>query len=112
MTGGACQPVLDVFRVFMAVRMAVAVRIVVVWMRMVMVMRVFMFMKMLLFQFVHAYRHLSFFVFYKISRRPASLSKDDFFPVAEKTRLPAVFMRKNTAYCAVFGANAREILAL
>ena len=32
MTGGACQPVLDVFCVFMAVRMAVAVRIVVVWM--------------------------------------------------------------------------------
>ena len=65
MTGGARQPVLDVFCVFMAMRMAVAVRIVVVWMRMVMVMRVFMFMKMLLFQFVHAYRHLSFLYFTK-----------------------------------------------
>ena len=42
-------------------------------MRMLVVMRVFMFMKMLLFQFVHAYRHLPYFVFYKISRWLVSL---------------------------------------
>ena len=56
----------------MVVRMLVSVRMVMlVRMRMVMFMRVFM--KMLLFQFVHAYRHLSYFVFYKISRWLVSL---------------------------------------
>lgn len=74
MSGGSRQPVLNMFRVFMMVRMLVSVRMVMlVRMRMVMVMRVFMFMKMLLFQFVHAHRHLSFFVFYKISRWLVSL---------------------------------------
>ena len=53
-------------RVLVAIRMVMLVR-------MRMVMRVFMFMKMLLFQFVHAHRHLSFFVFYKISRWLVSL---------------------------------------
>lgn len=58
----------------MVVRVLVVVRVVMlVRMRMVMFMRVFMFMKMLLFQFVHAYRHLSYFVFYKISRWLVSL---------------------------------------
>ena len=58
----------------MMVRMLVSIRMVMlVRMRMLMVMRVFMFMKMLLFQFVHAYRHLSYFVFYKISRWLVSL---------------------------------------
>ena len=57
-----------VVRVLVAVRMVMLVR-----MRMLVVMRVFMFMKMLLFQFVHAYRHLSYFVFYKISRWLVSL---------------------------------------
>lgn len=56
----------------MMVRMLVSVRMVML-VRMRMVMRVFMFMKMLLFQFVHAHRHLSFFVFYKISRWLVSL---------------------------------------
>lgn len=56
----------------MMVRMLVSVRMVML-VRMRMVMRVFMFMKMLLFQFVHAYRHLSYFVFYKISRWLVSL---------------------------------------
>ena len=56
----------------MMVRMLVPVRMVML-VRMRMVMRVFMFMKMLLFQFVHAHRHLSFFVFYKISRWLVSL---------------------------------------
>lgn len=66
MPGGSCQPVLNIFRVFMMVRMLVSVRMVMlVRMRMVMVMRVFMFMKMLLFQFVHAYRRLSFLYFTK-----------------------------------------------
>lgn len=74
MTGCPCQPVLNIFRVFMVVRVLVAVRVVMlVRMRMVVVMRVFMFMKMLLFQFVHALRRLSFFVFYKISRWLVSL---------------------------------------
>ena len=50
----------------MVVRMLVVVRV-------VMVMRVFMFMKMLLLQSIHAYRHLSYFVFYKISRWLVSL---------------------------------------
>ena len=51
----------------MVVRVLVTIRMVMPVQRcMVVVMRVFM--KMLLFQFVHAYRHLSFFVFYKISR--------------------------------------------
>ena len=58
----------------MVVRVLVVIRVVMlVRMRMVVVMRVFMFMKMLLFQFVHAYRHLSYFVFYKISRWLVSL---------------------------------------
>ena len=66
MTGCPCQPVLNVFCVFMVVRMLVSVRMVMlVRMRMVMVMRVFMFMKMLLFQFVHAHHHLSFLYFTK-----------------------------------------------
>ena len=66
MSGGSRQPVLNIFRVFMMVRMLVSVRMVMlVRMRMVMVMRVFMFMKMLLFQFVHAHRHLSFLYFTK-----------------------------------------------
>lgn len=56
----------------MMVRMLVSVRMVML-VRMRMVMRVFMSMKMLLFQFVHAYRHLSYFVFYKISRWLVSL---------------------------------------
>ena len=56
----------------MVVRMLVSVRMVML-VRMRMVMRVFMFMKMLLFQLVHAYRHLSYFVFYKISRWLVSL---------------------------------------
>ncbi len=56
----------------MMVRMLVSVRMVML-VRMRMVMRVFMFMKMLLFQFVHAHRHLSYFVFYKISRWLVSL---------------------------------------
>ena len=56
----------------MVVRMLVSVRMVML-VRTRMVMRVFMFMKMLLFQFVHAYRHLSYFVFYKISRWLVSL---------------------------------------
>lgn len=74
MSGGSCQPVLNIFRVFVMVRMLVSVRMVMlVRMRMLVVMRVFMFMKMLLFQFVHAYRHLSYFVFYKISRWLVSL---------------------------------------
>lgn len=74
MSGGSRQPVLNIFRVFMMVRMLVSVRMVMlVRMRMLVVMRVFMFMKMLLFQFVHAYRHLSYFVFYKISRWLVSL---------------------------------------
>lgn len=55
-----------VVRVLVAVRMVMLVR-----MRMLVVMRVFM--KMLLFQLVHAYRHLSYFVFYKISRWLVSL---------------------------------------
>lgn len=57
-----------VVRVLVVIRMVMLVR-----MRMLVVMRVFMFMKMLLFQFVHAYRHLSYFVFYKISRWLVSL---------------------------------------
>ncbi len=58
----------------MVVQMLVSIRMVMlVRMRMLVVMRVFMFMKMLLFQFVHAYRHLSYFVFYKISRWLVSL---------------------------------------
>ncbi len=57
-----------VVQVLVAVCMVMLVR-----MRMLVVMRVFMFMKMLLFQFVHAYRHLSYFVFYKISRWLVSL---------------------------------------
>ena len=57
-----------VVQVLVAVCMVMLVR-----MRMLVVMRVFMFMKMLLFQFVHAYRHLSYFVFYKISRWLGSL---------------------------------------
>lgn len=74
MAGRPCQPVLNVFCVFMVVRVLVVVRVVmIVRIRMVVVMRVFMFMKMLLFQFVHALRHLSFFVFYKISRWLVSL---------------------------------------
>lgn len=74
MSGGSRQPVLNIFRVFVMVRMLVSVRMVMlVRMRMLVVMRVFMFMKMLLFQFVHAYRHLSYFVFYKISRWLVSL---------------------------------------
>ena len=56
----------------MMVRMLVSVRMVML-VRMRMVMRVFMFMKMLLFQFIHIHRHLSFFVFYKISRWLVSL---------------------------------------
>ena len=64
MSGGSCQPVLNIFRVFMMVRMLVSVRMVML-VRMRMVMRVFMFMKMLLFQFVHAHRHLSFLYFTK-----------------------------------------------
>ena len=72
MTGCPCQPVLNIFRVFMVVRVLVVVRVVML-VRMRMVMRVFMFMKMLLFQFVHAHRHLSYFVFYKISRWLVSL---------------------------------------
>ena len=56
----------------MMVRMLVSVRMVML-VRMRMVMRVFMFMKMLLFQFVHAHRHLSYFVFYKIPRWLVSL---------------------------------------
>ena len=56
----------------MMVRMLVSVRMVML-VRMRMVMRVFMFMKMLLFQFVHAHHHLSYFVFYKISRWLVSL---------------------------------------
>ena len=56
----------------MVVRVLVAVRVVMPVQRcMVVVMRVFM--KMLLFQLVHAYRHLSYFVFYKISRWLVSL---------------------------------------
>ena len=56
----------------MVVRMLVRVRMVKPVQRcMVVVMRVFM--KMLLFKFVHAYRHLSYFVFYKISRWLVSL---------------------------------------
>ena len=56
----------------MMVRMLVSVRMVMpVQSCMVVVMRVFM--KTLLFQFVHAHRHLSFFVFYKISRWLVSL---------------------------------------
>ena len=56
----------------MVMRMLVTVRMVMPVQRcMVVVMRVFM--KMLLFQFIHAYRHLSFFVFYKISRWLVSL---------------------------------------
>ena len=78
MTGGARQPVLDVFCVFMAMRMAVAVRIVVVRMRMVVRRNLFQFVA------VHVHHRLSLFVFYKISRRPASLPKDDFLPTAEK----------------------------
>lgn len=74
MSGGSRQPVLDVFCVFVAMRVLVAVcMVMLVRMRMLVVMRVFMFMKMLLFQFVHAYRHLSYFVFYKISRWLVSL---------------------------------------
>lgn len=66
MSGGSRQPVLNIFRVFMMVRMLVSVRMVMlVQMRMVMVMRVFMFMKMLLFKFVHAHRHLPFLYFTK-----------------------------------------------
>ena len=64
MAGCSCQPVLDVFCVFMVVRVLVVVRVVML-VRMRMVMRVFMFMKMLLFQFVHAHRHLSFLYFTK-----------------------------------------------
>ena len=55
-------------RVLVAVCVVMLVR-----MRMVMFMRVFMFRKMLLFQFVLAHRHLSYFVFYKISRWLVSL---------------------------------------
>ena len=56
----------------MVVRVLVTIRMVMPVQRcMVVVMRVFM--RMLLFQFVHAYRHLSFFVFYKISRWLVSL---------------------------------------
>ena len=56
----------------MMVRMLVSVRMVMlVRMRMVRFMRVFM--KMLLFQLVDAYRHLSYLVFYKISRWLVSL---------------------------------------
>lgn len=73
MPGGSGQPVLDVFCVFVVMRVLVAVCMVMVVMLVRMVMRVFMFMKMLLFQFVHAYRHLSYFVFYKISRWLVSL---------------------------------------
>ena len=74
MSGGSRQPVLNIFRVFMVVQVLVAVcMVMLVRMRMLVVMRVFMFMKMLLFQFVHAYRHLSYFVFYKISRWLVSL---------------------------------------
>ncbi len=64
MTGRPCQPVLDIFCIFMVVRVLVVVRVVML-VRMRMVMRVFMFMKMLLFQFVHAHRHLSFLYFTK-----------------------------------------------
>ena len=72
MPGCSGQPVLNVFRVFVVVRVLVRVRMVMpVRSCMVVVMRVFM--KMLLFQFVHAYRHLSYFVFYKILRRIVSL---------------------------------------
>lgn len=72
MSGGSGQPVLNIFRVFMVVRMLVCVRMVMpVQSCMVVIMCVFM--KMLLFQFVHAYRHLSYFVFYKISRWLVSL---------------------------------------
>ena len=56
----------------MVMRMLVTARMVMPVQRcMVVVMRVFM--KMLLFQFIHAYRHLSYFVFYKISRWLVSL---------------------------------------
>ena len=56
----------------MVVRVLVTIRMVMlVQSCMVVVVRVFM--KMLLFQFVHAHRHLSFFVFYKISRWLVSL---------------------------------------
>ena len=66
MAGCPRQPVLNIFRVFMMVRMLVSVRMVMlVRIRMVMFMRVFMFMKMLLFQFVHAHHHLSFLYFTK-----------------------------------------------
>ena len=54
----------------MVVRVLVAIRMVMP-VQSCMVVRVFM--KMLLFKFVHAHRHLSFFVFYKISRWLVSL---------------------------------------
>ena len=76
MPGGSCQPILDVFRVFVVVRVLVLVRVVMlVRMRMivVMVMRVFMLMEMLLLQSIHTHRHLSYSVFYKILRRRVSL---------------------------------------
>ena len=66
MSGGSRQPVLNIFRVFVVMRVLVAVCVVMlVRMRMVMVMRVFMFMKMLLIQFIHACHHLSFLYFTK-----------------------------------------------
>lgn len=105
MTGGACQPVLDVFCVFMAVRMAVAVRIVVVWMRMVVRRNLFQFVA------VHVHHRLSLFVFYKISRRPASLSKDDFFQLQKNVTSGGPYRGKYGGLRR-FGANAREILAL
>ena len=89
MTGCPCQPVLDVFRVFMVVRVLVIVRVVMlVRMRMVVVMRVFMFMKMLLFQFVHALRHLSFFCIlqnFALTRKPPRGMK---FCVRRRNRNP------------------------
>ena len=65
MPGGSCQPVLNIFRVFMVVQVLVAVCMVMVVMLVRMVMRVFMFMKMLLIQFIHACHHLSFLYFTK-----------------------------------------------
>ena len=74
MPGGSCQPVLDVFRVFVVVRVLVLVRVVMlVRMHVVMHVFVFMLMEMLLLQSIHTHRHLSYFVFYKILRRRVSL---------------------------------------
>lgn len=72
MSGGSRQPVLNIFRVFMMVRMLVSVRMVML-VRMRMVMRVFMFMKMLLFQFVHIHHRLSIFCIlqnFALARKP------------------------------------------